>query len=150
MGPRVVRLPLAVERVEVRGCATLQHRPLAAAPGPREELLDLAPKPDDGPQRAQRVHPALATGQAAARRDDLAGLEAQRLQRLGLQTAKGLLAVVAKDVRDGAAVAGRDHVVGLDEATAEAACQQASTDRLPGSHEADEDDVVRHRPHPTI
>src|SRR5262249_48148818 len=50
-----------------------------------------------------------------------------------------------EDLRDGAALAGRDHGVGLDEAAPQAAGEQAPDRGLAGSHEADEDHVPRRR-----
>ena len=96
---------------------------------------------------AQGLHASLAAGQATAGGDHVVGLEGERLHRLRLQPAKRLLAVLEEDLGNGAAVARDDHVVRLDEAPPQTAREQATARRLSGSHEPDEHDVARHRPH---
>src|SRR5439155_25697152 len=75
-----------------------------------------------------------------------ARVEPERLGRLGLALAEARLAVLAEDLGDRLPLARDDHVVRLDEAAAETAREQPPDGRLPGAHEAHEDDVVRRHP----
>ena len=119
-----------------------------APPRAGQQLVELAAQPHDGAEPAQRLHAPLAAGQAAAGGDDVVGLEPQRLHGLGFQAAEHRLAILAEDLGDGPAVAADDHVIGLHEAAPEPPRQQSADRRLPGAHEADENDVIRsHPPH---
>src|SRR3989442_12676990 len=148
VGARVVGFARAVQRLDLRGRA-LEHGAAADALRAREQLGQIAAQPHDSAERAQRLDAVVAARQPAAGGDHVAGLEGERGERLALETAEGVLAVVTEDVGDRAAVARDDHVVGLDEASAEAAREQAPADRLPRPHEPHDDDVVaRHATHP--
>src|SRR5688572_33032786 len=96
---RVIRLAAAIERFDV-GRRAVEHRASTDAPRALELYPEVTAQPDDDAERAQRFHPALATRQAPAGGDDVARLEPQRLQRLGLEAAKCLLARLAEDVGD--------------------------------------------------
>src|SRR5260370_2088363 len=114
----------------------------------RVEVGALAREPDDRAELAQGLHPPVAAREPAARRDHVARLQPERLERLGLELAEARLALLAEDHVDGLALARDDHVVGLVEAAPEAAREQPPDGRLPSTHEADENDVVgRHRQH---
>jgi hypothetical protein len=64
------------------------------------KLGQVAAQPDHGAERAERLHPALTAGKATSRRDDIAGLEPQQLERLALELTEALLALAAEDLGD--------------------------------------------------
>src|SRR5262249_17668435 len=137
-----------VELLDLVTGPPVQHRPVADPACPLEQLVYVAVEPDDRAQLPQPFHPALAARQAAAGGDDVTRLECQCVERLGLELAESLLALVAEDLGDRAALARDDHVVSLDEAAPEPARQEPPADRLSGAHESNEHDVVG--PHPRI
>src|SRR5437660_526132 len=141
VGACIVGLARAVERLDL-GRGALEHRAASDARGAREQLRQVTAQPHDGPERAQRLDTVVAARQPAAGGDDVAGLEGEGPEHLALETPERLLAVGAEDVGDRAAVARDDHVVGLDEAAAEAAREQPPADRLSRAHEPHNDDVI--------
>src|SRR5207248_4322391 len=146
--PPVVRLAGAVELLELRRGATGEHRPPPGAARALVEVDELAREPHDRAEVAQGLHAPVVAREAAAGRDHVARLEPERLERLGLELAEARLAVLAEDLGDRLPLARDDHVVRLDEAAAETAREQPPDGRLPGTHEAHEDNVVRrHPPH---
>ena len=146
MGPLVVRLAGAVELLELRRGATGEHRPPPGAARALVEVDELAREPHDRAEVAQGLHAPLVAREAAAGSDHVARLEPERLERLGLELAEARLAVLAEDLGDRLPLARDDHVVRLDEAAAETAREQPPDGRLPGAHEAHEDNVVRRHP----
>src|SRR5207245_2702700 len=112
------------------------------------QLAHVAVEPYDRPELAQRARPAFTARQTPAGRDDFARLQLEALERVGLELTESRLTRVAEDLGDRAALAGDDHVVGLDEATAETAREQPPAHRFSGTHEPHENDVIP--PHPRI
>src|SRR5262245_4270278 len=146
--PSVIGPARPVELLDLVAGPPVQHGPIADPASPLEELAHVAVEPDDRAELSQALHPPLAARQAPAGRDDLTRLQRQGVERLGLELAESLLARVAEDLGDRAALARDDHVVGLHEAAPEPARQDPSADRLPGAHESNDYHVVA--PHPRI
>src|SRR2546426_8381015 len=96
----VVELACAIEPPELLDGPAREHRPVARPPRPLAEIGDVTREPDDGTERAERLHAPLAAREAAAGRDDVAGLQLERLERLGLELAEALLAFRAEDLGD--------------------------------------------------
>src|SRR5437899_5493590 len=63
----------------------------------RSQLTQIAAQPHDGAERAQRLDAVVAARQPAARGDHVAGLEGERGERLALETAERVLAVLRSE-----------------------------------------------------
>src|SRR5207302_1432612 len=113
VGRAVVRLALAVERLDLGAGALGEHRPQAGAARALVHLPEVSLEPDDRAERAQPRHSPLPARQPAAGRDHVAPLEAEALEDLGLKLAEARLAGLAEGVRNRAPLPGHDHVVGL-------------------------------------
>src|SRR5436309_7729710 len=147
VGLPVERPAGTVELLDLRHRAALQHRPVADPGRAGVQLAQVAVEPHDGAEGAQLIHPTFATRRPAAGRDDLARLQRERVERLGLELAEPRLTRLGEDLGDRATLAGRDHVVGLDEAPPEPSGEQPTTHRFSGTHESHQHDVVlRHLP----
>src|SRR5947209_2781946 len=115
----VVGLSRPIERFDVGHRASLEHGPIADPAGALVQLVHVAVEPHDRPELTQELHPAFTARQTTAGRDDLPRLQLEALERVGLELTEPRLARVAEDLGDRAALAGDDHVVGLDEARSE-------------------------------
>src|SRR5437899_2667857 len=91
----------------------------------------------DGAERAQALHGARATGEAAARRHDVIALVRQLVEDFRLALAEVRLAALGEHLRDRLPLARGDHGVRLQEAEAQPAGQEAHDRRLPRTHEPD-------------
>src|SRR5258705_12266384 len=132
---RDVRRPVVgparpIELLDLVAGPPVQDGPVADPEGTREQLAHVAVEPDHGAELAQALYPALAARQASSGRDDVARLQPQRVEHFGPQLAESLLARLAEDLGDRAALARDDHVVGLDEAAPEPARQEPPAHRL--------------------
>src|SRR2546425_6655916 len=100
VGPSVVGLALPAEGLDLVGRAPRQHRPVAGAARALVELAEIAPQPHDGTQLEQRLHPPVPAREASASGDDVARLQRQELEGLGLQLAEPFFAGLAEDFGD--------------------------------------------------
>src|SRR5262249_13673473 len=100
----IVRLALAIQLLDLLEPPAVEHRTLSRPARPLVELAQIATQPDDGAELPQCFHAPLAACEAAARRDDVAGLQAERVQRFRFELPESLLAVLAKNVRNRAAL----------------------------------------------
>src|SRR5437899_2975060 len=144
----IVGLARAVECLQLLGGPAREHRPVCRPARSLVEVGEVAGEPHDGAERPEGLHAPLAARETAARRDHVARLQLEGVQRVGFELAEPLLALHAEDLGDRAPHASDDHVVSLHEAAPEPPRQQSADRRLPGAHEADENDVIRsHPPH---
>src|SRR5438132_11445813 len=138
----IVRLAPAKERDDLVFGPAVEHRARAVASGACEQISKVTAQPDDETEGPQRFHHAVAARQAPAGGDDVVGLQRERLDGLGFELPKARLAMTPKDLRNRAAFGRDDHVVDLDEASAETAREDPSAHGLPRPHESHQDDVA--------
>src|SRR5262245_10740698 len=140
--PPVIGPAQPVELLDLVAGPPVHHGPVTDPASPLEELAHVAVEPDHCAQLAEALHPPLAAWEAPSGRDDVARLQRQGVERLGLELAESLLTRVAEDLGDRPALARHDHVVGLHETAPEPARQEPSADRFSGAHESNEYHVV--------
>jgi hypothetical protein len=127
------------------GIAVVEEGAIPVAGGAADDLGGGDDEPDHEAEAAQRGAVLGPQNDAAARRDDAAAglLAFEASQNGGFEVAEGFLSVVLENPADRLAGALHDEGVGVEDRIAEGVRQLPADGRLPGAHEADQNDVFR-------